>query len=174
MKEIGQRSAFPLYLSFSHFSSHEEIPMAVIFTCFNRKGLESILPHRGAALRKIDGVFHYSTDPDTALGIKEISDKDPDLEGHFPGAPTYPGYAQDEFVCLVAAALIPIACKNLDHDPYVVQKVVRYKKNAVPGDTLLAEVTLKGRKAKFFIFSARITNQRNEIIAEYEKIVGAV
>ena len=148
--------------------------MATLFTCFNRKGLESILPHRGAALRKIDGIFHCSTDPDTILGIKEISDKDPDLEGHFPGAPTYPGYAQDEFVCLVAAALIPIACKDLDHDPYVVQKVVRYKKNAVPGDTLFAEVTLKGRKAKFFIFSARISNQRNEVIAEYDKIIGAV
>jgi len=39
---------------------------------------------------------------------------------------------------------------------------------------LTAEVTLHARKAKFFIFSARITNQHNEIIAEYEKIVGAV
>ncbi len=51
---------------------------------------------------------------------------------------------------------------------------MRYKKNAVPGDKLVAEVTLHGRKAKFFMFSARITNQRNEVIAEYEKIVGAV
>ena len=148
--------------------------MAVVFTCFNRKGLESILPHRGEALRKIDGVFHYSSDPNTIFGIKEIHDKDQDLEGHFPGAPTYPGYAQDEFVCLVAAALIPLAFKDMERDPYVVQKIVRYKKNVAPGDTLLAEVTLKGRKAQFFIFAARIMNQRNELIAEYEKIVGMV
>ena len=150
--------------------------MAAFFTCFNRNGLESVLPHRGAALRKIDGVFHCSADPNTILGVKEISDKDKDqdLEGHFPGAPTYPGYAQDEFACLAAAALISIAIKNLDHDPYVVQKIARYKKNAVPGDKLFAEVTLHGRKARFFIFSARITNQRDELIAEYEKIVGAV
>jgi 3-hydroxymyristoyl/3-hydroxydecanoyl-(acyl carrier protein) dehydratase len=148
--------------------------MAVVFTCLNRKGLEAILPHRGEALRNIDGVFHSAADPNTIFGVKEISDKDRDLEGHFPGAPTYPGYAQDEFVCLAAAALIPLAFKEMEHDPYVVQKVVRYKKNAVPGDTLLAEVTLNGRKAKFFMFSARITNQRNELVAEYEKIVGAV
>jgi 3-hydroxymyristoyl/3-hydroxydecanoyl-(acyl carrier protein) dehydratase len=148
--------------------------MAAVFTCINRKGLESILPHRGAALRKIDGIFQRSTDPNTIFGIKEINDKDPDLEGHFPGAPTYPGYAQDEFVCLVAAALIPLTFKDMERDPYVVQKIVRYKKNAVSGDKLLAEVTLKGKRAKFFMFSARIINQRNELIAEYEKIVGMV
>jgi 3-hydroxymyristoyl/3-hydroxydecanoyl-(acyl carrier protein) dehydratase len=148
--------------------------MAALFTCYNRKSLESILPHRGEALRKIDGVFHHSEDASMIRGIKEIHDDDRDLEGHFPGAPTYPGYAQDEFVCLVAAALIAIAFKDMDHEPYVVQKVVRYKRNAVPGDTLTAEVTLHGRKAKFFMFSARISNQRNEVIAEFEKIVGAV
>jgi 3-hydroxymyristoyl/3-hydroxydecanoyl-(acyl carrier protein) dehydratase len=148
--------------------------MTVVFTCLNKKGLESILPHRGEALRKIDGVFHSSADPNTIFGIKEVHDRDKDLEGHFPGSPTYPGYAQDEFVCLAAAALIPLACKGIDHDPYVVQKVVRYKKNVAPGDTLTAEVTLKTRKARFFIFSARIINQRNEPIAEYEKIVGMV
>jgi len=148
--------------------------MATLFTCFNRNSLASILPHRGEALRKIDGVFHNAGDPSVIRGLKIILDDDRDLEGHFPGAPTYPGYAQDEFVCLVAAALIPLEFKDIDRDPYVVQKVVRYRKNAVPGDTLTAEVTLHGRKAKFFMFSAKISNQHNEVIAEYEKIVGAV
>jgi len=150
--------------------------MNVPFVCFNRKSLETILPHRGAALRKIDGVFYSSSSPDVMMGVKEINDNDQDLEGHFPapGAPTYPGYAQDEFVCLVAAALIPTAFQDLKNDPYVVQKIVRYKKNAVPGDRLIAEVKLNGRRARFFIFSAEIKNQNNEMIAEYEKIVGAV
>ncbi len=107
-------------------------------------------------------------------GVKEIRNNDQDLEGHFPGAPTYPGYAQDEFVCIVAAALIPTAVEGLKTDPYVVQKIVRYKKNAVPGDKLIATVKLSGRRSKFFMFSAEIKNQSNEIIAEYEKIVGAV
>ena len=97
------------------------------FLCFNRESLESILPHRGAALRKIDGVLYCSSSPNLMTGVKGISIDDPDLEGHFPGAPTYPGYAQDEFVCLVAAALILISVKGLERDPYVVQKVVRYK-----------------------------------------------
>ena len=88
-------------------------PNGMPFVCYNRKGLETILPHRGAALRKIDGVFYSASVPDIMIGIKEIRDDDLDLEGHFPGAPTYPGYAQDEFVCLVAAALIPTAVVDL-------------------------------------------------------------
>ncbi len=143
------------------------------FACFNRKSLETILPHRGTALRKIDGVFYSSSAPARMTGLKEIRENDPDLDGHFPGAPTYPGYAQDEFTCLVAAALIPVACDGLKNDPYVVQKIVRYKKNAVPGDKLIAEVTLHERRSKFFIFSAEIKNQNNEVVAEYEKIIGA-
>jgi 3-hydroxyacyl-[acyl-carrier-protein] dehydratase len=144
------------------------------FVCFNRKSLETILPHRGAALRKIDGVFYSAASPDILRGIKEIRDNEPDLEGHFPGSPMYPGYAQDEFVCLVAAALIPMAAEYLKNGPQVVQKIARYKKSAVPGDTLIAEVKLHERRSKFFIFSAGIKNQRGETVAEYEKIVGAV
>ncbi len=144
------------------------------FECFNRKSLETLLPHRGAALRKIDGVFYNSGVPNLLIGLKEIWMDDPDLEGHFPQAPTYPGYAQDEFVCLVAAALIPIAIQGLKTDPHVVQKIVRYKKNVVPGDQLIAEVRLNGKRGKFFMFAADIRNQNQEVVAEYEKIIGTV
>ena len=143
------------------------------FICYNRKSIESILPHRGAALNKIDGVVYEANGRAVLTGIKQVREQDPDLEGHFPGAPTYPGYAQDEFVCLVAAALIPIACEDLRQDPHVVQKTVRYKQRVTPGDTLIAEVTLKERRRHFFIFSATVRNQRDEIVAEYDKIVGA-
>jgi 3-hydroxymyristoyl/3-hydroxydecanoyl-(acyl carrier protein) dehydratase len=150
------------------------IIMDMPFICFNRKSLESILPHRGEALRKLDGVFYSASVPNVMTGVKAVHDDDKDLEGHFPGAPTYPGYAQDEFVCLVAAALIPVAVSGLRTNPYVVQKIVRYIKIAVPGDKLVATVKLNVRRARFFIFSAELRNQRDEMVAEYEKIVGAV
>jgi 3-hydroxymyristoyl/3-hydroxydecanoyl-(acyl carrier protein) dehydratase len=152
----------------------QEHTIAGTFVCYTRKGLEAILPHRGAALRKIDGVFYSYSTPGVMTGVKVIGADDPDLEGHFPGAPTYPGYAQDEFVCLVAAALIPTAVEGLKRGPYVVQKIVRYKKNAQPGDMLIAEVRLDGRRGRFFLFSAAIRNQHDEIVAEFEKIVGAI
>lgn len=144
------------------------------FLCFSKKSLETILPHRGAALRKIDGVFYSSKTPDVILGVKNVHDTDEDLDGHFPGAPTYPGYAQDEFVCLVAASLTALAFNGLKNHPHVVQKIARYRNNAVNGDTLITEVRLTGKKNRFFIFSAEIRNQNNAIIAEYEKIVGAI
>lgn len=144
------------------------------FVCYNRAGLESILPHRGAALNKIDGVYYGFNGSRVIAGLKEVKDNDPDLRGHFPGAPTYPGYAQDEFVCLAAAALISLVYRGLKKNPHVVQKNVRYRRSVVPGDTLIAEVSLRETRSRFYIFSAEIRNQRNEMVAEYDKIVGAV
>jgi 3-hydroxyacyl-[acyl-carrier-protein] dehydratase len=148
--------------------------MSSFFTCFNRKRLEEILPHRGAALRKIDGVFYRPGDSGVMLGVKRIAADDPDLEGHFPGAPTYPGYALDEFICLVAAALVAVENKGLEKNPHVVQKTVRYKKGAGPGDILTAEVRRDGRRGRFIIFSGTIGNQDGDAVAHYERIVGAV
>ena len=144
------------------------------FTCFNRKGLSTILPHRGSALRKIDGVFFDPRSPKSMTGLKEVRAEDPDLDGHFPGSPAYPGYAQDEFVCLVAASLTLYSLDGLTGNPYIVQKTAKYRKNVTPGDTLIATVILLGRRSRFFIFSGEIRNQNNEIVAEYEKIVGAI
>lgn len=148
--------------------------MTPLFACFSRKGLESILPHRGAALGKIDGAFYRFSDPGVMTGVKEIHTDDPDLEGHFPGAPTYPGYAQDEFICLAAAVLVSVTNNGLKTNPHVVQKTVRYKRNAGPGDTLISEVKLTGRRGRFILFSGTIKNQKQEIVAEYERIVGAI
>jgi 3-hydroxymyristoyl/3-hydroxydecanoyl-(acyl carrier protein) dehydratase len=145
-----------------------------VFICFNRQGLETILPHRGEALRKIDAVFYDPDDPNRLIGIKEVRSDDRDLEGHFPGAPTYPGYAQDEFVCLVAAALIPLSVEGLKAGPQVVQKAVRYKKRVQPGDRLVADVRLESRRGRFLMYSGEIRSQNNDLIAVYEKIVGAV
>ena len=82
--------------------------------------------------------------------------------------------AQDEFICLVAATLVSLTNNGLKTNPHVVHKIVRYKRNAAPGDTLIAQVKLTGKKGRFLIFSGDIRNQRQELVAEYERIVGAV
>lgn len=145
------------------------------FTCLNRESLSTILPHRGPALSKIDGVFFNQMDLTSIIGVKTVSHNEPELDGHFPGAPTYPGYAQDEFACLAAAALILYSPEGrTGNNPHVVQKIAKYKKSVSPGDTIRAEITLTGKKSRFFLFTGRITNQHDEVVAEYEKIVGAL
>lgn len=148
---------------------------ALPFVCLNRDGLSTILPHRGAALGKIDGVFFDYTNSESIFAIKQIAHDEPEMDGHFPGVPTYPGYAQDEFACLAAAALILYSPDGrTGNNPHVVQKVVKYKKPVAPGDILKAEIRLTGKKSRFFLFSGEIRNQNGEIVAEYEKIVGAL
>jgi 3-hydroxymyristoyl/3-hydroxydecanoyl-(acyl carrier protein) dehydratase len=144
------------------------------FTCFHRKGLEAILPHRAAALRMIDGVFFDHRTPERILGFKHVLQGETELDGHFPAQPTYPGYAQDEFACLTAAALILHTVDGLDGNPYVVQKTVRYKRTVSPGDRLTAAIRLEGTRSRFFLFSGEIRNQHNDVVAEYERIMGAV
>ncbi len=148
--------------------------MQPLFICLNRKGLENILPHRDGALIKIDGIFYDSRMLGSMLGVKHVDEGDRDMDGHFPGAPTYPGYAEDEFICLVAAALLSVENCGLKTNPHVVQKIVRYKKRVVPGDIMVAEVKLRGRKNKFIVFSGEIRNQNGELVAEYERIVGVI
>ncbi len=143
------------------------------FVCVNKKGLETILPHRGTALRRIDGVFLKTDQPDVIYGVKEVLPDDPDLDGHFPDAPTYPGYAQDEFVCLVAAVLVLNDTRDRKINPHVVQKTARYRKRVIPGDRLIAEVRLLARRGRFMIFSGMLRDRAGETVAEYEKIVGA-
>jgi 3-hydroxymyristoyl/3-hydroxydecanoyl-(acyl carrier protein) dehydratase len=144
------------------------------FSCFNRQGLADILPHRGSALRTIDGVFFDHAFPGSILGFKEVLPDEPELDGHFPSEPTYPGYAQDEFACLTAAALILYSIAGLGGNPHVVQKTARYKRRVSPGDQLTASIRLDGRKSRFFLFSGEIRNQHDEVVTAYEKIVGAL
>ena len=146
----------------------------VLFACFNREGLADILPHRGAALRTIDGVFFDHNAPGSILGFKQVMPDEAEMDGHFPSQPTYPGYAQDEFACLTAAALILYPLKGQGANPYVIQKTARYKKQVLPGDHLTATIRLDGRKSRFYLFSGEIRNQHDEIVAHYEKIVGAL
>ena len=58
--------------------------MDTAFSCFNRKSLETILPQRGAALKKIDGVFYSSTTPDRMTGSRRFVKTIRTLKDIFP------------------------------------------------------------------------------------------
>jgi len=91
--------------------------MAALFTCYNRKKPRDDL----AAREKPSGrstVFSIIPRLKHDTGIKGIRDGVTRTSKAIFPAPRLSGNtSQDEFVCLVAAAIIPIAFKDMDHEP---------------------------------------------------------
>lgn len=138
-----------------------------------REKLEELLPHRARALL-IDSVT-YNEEPGQIVGHKVISDGDPELEGHFPDFPVYPGHYLDELACLTAACLAKLMCGDgVNGLPMVVRKDgIQYKKAVRPGDALSIKVVLLENKGnRIFTFSSQIFNQNEELVASIEKIIG--
>jgi 3-hydroxyacyl-[acyl-carrier-protein] dehydratase len=92
------------------------------------------------------------------------------IEGHFPGAPIFPGAMMQELSTQTAAVLIaakynPMRHYNT-HDPsfnefalgvLVRVKYAKYKGFARPGDTLVAHVALNEHVGNMFDFSSTIS-----------------
>ncbi len=135
--------------------------------------LKNTLPHRGYALL-VDKV-ELNEDGLTATGYYcIIAENNPILQGHFPGNPVFRGVDVIEIANLTAACLakpklkegfaLPIL-RGLDG--------IKLRGTAKPGDTLVAKVKLLQEKnGLIFTFSAEITNNRGEKIAQIGKITG--
>lgn len=139
----------------------------------DREGLKSLLPHRGVALL-LDEVI-YSEGENEITGRKIVIEEDPELDGHFPNFPVYPGHYLDELACLTAACLAKLICGDgINGLPMVVRKDgIQYKKAARPGDVLSIKVVLLENKGnRIFTFYSQIFNQNEELIASIEKITG--
>ena len=107
---------------------------------------------------------------DAIITEKQITGQEFFLEGHFPGAPIFPGAMMQELTTQSAGVLIaarhnPMEVYNT-HDPHfnkyalgvlVRVKQAKYKGFARPGDHLRVEVKLQEVLSGIFAFSARVT-----------------
>lgn len=136
---------------------------------FDKTGIEGLIPHRGRA-SKIDGLIFNDENPKIITAIKNVTEDDPDFDGHFPGDPTYPGVSQIECTNLAAASLIALTVPELSGLPLLIRVgVSNFKKEVRPGDTLKIVVKITNNvKNKFITFDGKINNQRDELVMNVE------
>lgn len=122
---------------------------------WNAKVIEAAIPHRYPFLL-VDRVVEIDEDFKRIVALKNISMSDPNLQGHFPGNPIFPGVFIVEGLAQ-AAAILGYAVKGGPLDSCLLASVnnAKFKQPVIPGDTLVYEVeVLKSRKG-FYWFTAK-------------------
>lgn len=117
--------------------------------------LLKIMPHRYPFLL-VDKVVEYDAEGQSIVGIKNVTMNEPHFPGHFPEKPIMPGV-------LILEALAQTGCllllNSLDDfsDKLVLfmgVKNAKFRKPVIPGDQMVMEVKMTGKKFNTFMFSA--------------------
>ncbi|MBC8135461.1 MAG: 3-hydroxyacyl-ACP dehydratase FabZ [Fibrella sp.] len=111
------------------------------FLEISAKELLDILPHRYPFLL-VDRIL--SNEPGVrAVGRKNVSFGEPFFVGHFPGHPIMPGVLIIEMMAQVGGVMLLTLPEHNGKLAYLATVAkARFRKPVLPGDTLLAEVSL--------------------------------
>lgn len=103
------------------------------------------------------------------LALKNISNTEAALQGHFPKNPVFPGVLMLEAMAQTAGILGFITLgKSCDDDMlYLLAGIdgARFRRQAVPGDQLILEAVLAGKKRNFWRFDCRALVD-NKLVAQ--------
>ena len=116
------------------------------------------IPHRYPFLL-IDRVTEMQAD-DRAVGIKNVTINEPFFQGHFPGAPVFPGVLIIEAMAQTCAALV-MANKGPEADGALVYFMTidraKFRKPVMPGDQLALEVVKESQKRNVWKYGCTAT-----------------
>lgn len=103
--------------------------------------IQSVLPHRYPFLL-LDRILEV-VPGERAKGLKNVTINEPFFQGHFPGYPVMPGVLIVEAIAQVGAFAILSMAENKDKLAlFAGIDNLRFKRQVVPGDTLLLEMEI--------------------------------
>ncbi|WP_037588331.1 3-hydroxyacyl-ACP dehydratase FabZ [Stenoxybacter acetivorans] len=130
--------------------------------------LQKLLPHRYPFLL-IDRVVQFEANQ-TLTAIKNVTVNEPFFQGHFPEFPVMPGVLIIEAMAQACGTLAILSHGGREDDEiyfFVGIDNARFKRQVVPGDQLVFEVTLLANKRGIGKFKG-VAKVDGEIAAEAE------
>lgn len=118
----------------------------------NVEEIKKCIPHRYPFLL-IDRILEASPG-ERIVASKNVSFSDPMLQGHFPDYPVVPGVLIVEGIAQAAGVLGYLTLGSLKSCLLTSVSKARFKQQAVPGDTLIYEVTITKQRPPFHWFDA--------------------
>ena len=116
--------------------------------------IAGLLPHR-YPFALVDKVIEYEAGK-RAVGVKSITNNEPQFTGHFPGKPIFPGVMQVEALAQLAG-VVALKMDGVEEGSLFLfggVDGVKWKKPVVPGDQLVMEVEITKFNAKFGLAKA--------------------
>ena len=130
--------------------------------------IQRIIPHRYPFLL-IDKVVDIKAN-ESAVGIKNITFNEPQFQGHFPGAPIFPGVMVVEAIAQTSAVLVGVTLDLVDKDLLVYFMSIdkcKFRRKVVPGDVLELHVEVLRGSKKIWKFRG-VAKVDGEVAAEAE------
>ena len=107
-----------------------------------------ILPHRYPFLL-VDKIIDFQLN-EKIVAVKNVTINEQIFQGHFPGAPVYPGVMIVEGMAQAGGVLLLDGSDRTDGKLvyFMSMNNVKFRKPVVPGDQLVFEVTIGYRKSR--------------------------